>query len=81
MVETVHLQKDPQNREYVIICTDPRATENPESFFQGLTLYADSGDPVDIRYHEHPLSVRHNGPDETGRFSVTVNMQKLPDIW
>ncbi|MFC5354321.1 hypothetical protein [Azospirillum himalayense] len=47
----------------------------------GLTLYIDPSLPVAVLHHGRELPIRHNGPDETGRYSVTVAQDRLPDIW
>jgi hypothetical protein len=47
----------------------------------GLTLYADTRDPVNIFYKGDCIPVIYNGPDETGRYSVTVPFKKLECIW
>ena len=47
----------------------------------GLTLYVDTRNPVHIFYEGDCVQVVYNGPDETGRYSVTVPFKKLESIW
>jgi len=47
----------------------------------GLTVYIDSLKPVKLVCGGEEIQYRFNGPDETGRYSVTVPFPNRPDIW
>jgi len=47
----------------------------------GLTLYIDPALPVSLVYRKRSLPFWYNGPDETGRYSVTVAWTPLEEIW
>lgn len=55
--------------------------KEPLEFLQGLTIYIDPGKFKRLLFEEEEIPVQYNGPDETGRYSVSVEVQKLPDIW
>lgn len=55
--------------------------EKPEELFGGLTLYCHPKSRPKIRYKNLELPLQPNGPDETGQYSVSVRMHRLPDIW
>ncbi|MFS2013641.1 hypothetical protein ACCD06_27870 [Azospirillum sp. CT11-132] len=48
---------------------------------EGLTLYIDPALPIRVIHRGKPLEFWHNGPDETGRYSITMASTSLPDIW
>jgi hypothetical protein len=48
---------------------------------KGLTIYIDPALPIKVTHRGREIAIRHNGPDETGRYSVTVASTSLPDIW
>jgi hypothetical protein len=48
---------------------------------EGLTIYIDPSRPVSLRAGGERLSLVHNGPDETGRYSVTVPFRKYSTLW
>lgn len=54
---------------------------DPEEYFQGLTLYVDPADTPTVTYNGRQLSVVHNGPDETGRYSISIPLRRLANIW
>ena len=58
-----------------------RVIPDPEEYFQGLTFYIDTRDSVSLIYCGRQIPIVYNGPDETGRYSVTVPLRKKEDIW
>ena len=58
-----------------------RVIPDPEEYFQGLTFYIDTRDSVSLIYCGRQIPIVYNGPDETGRYSVTVPIRKKEDIW
>ncbi|WP_434685291.1 hypothetical protein [Pseudanabaena minima] len=66
-------------QRYVI--SDHNFSGDPEIYFQGLTFYIDPTLPVEIIFKHNPLQLEYNGPDSTGKYSVTIPIQKLVDIW
>ena len=58
-----------------------RVPPEPEEYFQGLTFYIDARDNVSLIYCGRQVPIVYNGPDETGRYSVTVSLRKKEDIW
>jgi hypothetical protein len=57
------------------------SASNPLEVLQGLTIYID---PVNFRgllFKGAEIPVQFNGPDYSGRYSVTVPIQHLPNIW
>jgi hypothetical protein len=58
-----------------------RVIPDPEEYFQGLTFYIDTRDAVSLIYCGRQIPIVYNGPDETGRYSVTVPIRKKEDIW
>lgn len=79
MVESTRIDCDSQQDLYYIV--HDHVVGQPEVFFQGLTVYIDPTRPFRLCYRGHYLTPLHNGPDETGRYSATVPIRKLPDIW
>lgn len=59
----------------------PMVGARPESFFGGLTIYAHPSAQATVWFGDVPLPVTQNGPDETGRYSVTVLSEPKQDIW
>jgi hypothetical protein len=45
---------------------------NPKNAFRNLTIYVDSTQPVTVLYKDFSLPYIANGPDKTGRYSVTI---------
>ncbi len=58
-----------------------RKVDDPLRLFGGLTLYCHPGSIPKVRYGNVELPIQLNGPDETGKYSVSVRIQRLPDIW
>jgi hypothetical protein len=78
-IESVMVKYDDVRNCYDVLCD--KAIEQPERFFQGLTIYVDTTRPNSVCYNGSELPIVYNGPDETGQYSVTVPIQKLKDIW
>ncbi|KQC12582.1 MAG: hypothetical protein APR63_10645 [Desulfuromonas sp. SDB] len=55
--------------------------EKPEIFFQGLTVYVNPQKPLKIYYKNKELFFSINGPDETGKYSVSIPLKTFGDIW
>ena len=55
--------------------------DDPVADLAGLTLYVDTARPITLRCQGTDLPIAVNGPDETGRYSVSVTPARLPDIW
>ena len=79
VVESVDVQYDSVQNRYNIMYDE--AVEQPEIFFQGLTLYIDPTKLAQVCHNGHELSIVYNGPDETGRYSVSVPIQPMVNIW
>jgi hypothetical protein len=62
------------------IATDSLVPD-PEEYFQGLTLYVTPPVTPVVRFGERILTALHNGPDETGRYSITIPVRKHKNIW
>ena len=58
-----------------------KPVKDPEAYFQGLTLYVEPTDDSVIYYGEKELPLVFNGPDKTGRYSVSVPFKRLENIW
>ena len=52
-----------------------------EEHLGGLTVYVDTTRRPEIIWRQHPLQVQHNGPDETGRYSITIPQRPMERIW
>jgi hypothetical protein len=79
MIEEVQVQPSATADRHSLIY--PESIAQPEAFFQGLTLYIDPSHPVHVYYGDLELPIWHNGPDETGRYSVTIAVRKMENIW
>jgi hypothetical protein len=79
VVESVDVQYDTVQNRYNIMYDE--AVEHPEIFFQGLTLYIDPAQLTRVYHNGYELSIVYNGPDETGRYSVSVPIQPMENIW
>lgn len=79
MSQTVKIERQANQQEFHLFY--PRPVANPQQFFQGLTLYIDPALPASIFYQDNKLNILYNGPDETGRYSVMLPLQKLEAIW
>ena len=58
-----------------------RVPDDPAKELAGLTLYVDTARPVTLRCQGTDLPLVVNGPDDTGRYSVSVAPARLPGIW
>lgn len=54
---------------------------NPQVALQGLTIYIDPTNFRGLLFRGAEIPVQFNGPDYTGRYSVTVPIQQLTNIW
>lgn len=61
--------------------TSDRIVVDPADHFQGLTLYVQPGITPIVTYGEQMLSLVHNGPDESGRYSISIPIKKTVNIW
>ncbi len=61
--------------------TSDRPVGEPEDYFQGLTLYVEPGMTPVVTYGERQLTIVHNGPDESGRYSISIPFKKTTNIW
>lgn len=59
----------------------PIVNSDPQHFFQGLTVYHDPSIPIKIVFGTTELNIVHNGPDQSGRYSVSVPLQPMANIW
>ena len=55
-------------------------TDDPQIFFQGLTIYSDHR-PNQLLFKDATINLKLNGRDETGRYSVMVPLKKIENIW
>ena len=58
-----------------------RTPDDPATDLAGFTLYVDTARPITLRCQGTDLPIAVNGPDETGRYSISVTPARLPDIW
>lgn len=77
MIKAVKVQANEDN--YNILY--PEKIEEPEIFFQGLTIYTNPQKPIRIYYRDREIPIWHNGPDCTGKYSVTIPLKRLQEIW
>lgn len=61
--------------------TSDRIIVDPADHFQGLTLYVEPSITPIVTYGLRQLSFVHNGPDESGRYSISIPIKKTVDIW
>lgn len=47
----------------------------------GVTVYVDPLQPLRLSFRGKPVPFDVNGPDHTGRYSITVRQFNLPNIW
>ncbi len=59
---------------------DNYISENKDNL-SGLTIYIDPQNFKGLNYDNRDIPVYYNGPDETGKYSVTIKHSKLTDIW
>ena len=81
MVESITIVRNEKNREYEIIHTPDIYTENPQDYFQGLTIYINPNNKITLRYKDKFLAFVKNGPDENGLYSISIPMKQLGDVW
>lgn len=72
LIESVDVQENVAG-ELILSCGDAGL---PPSAFQNITIYIDTLKPVTICYGDRVLPYFVNGPDETGRYSVTIKKQE-----
>lgn len=53
----------------------------PQNDLQGLTIYIDPRNFQGLFLDGCQVSVQHNGPDQSGQYSVTVPVKELSSIW
>lgn len=80
MIESVKLNYDEVRNQYTAR-HHSKALVDPQILFQGLTFYIDPNKPVELYGNGKKLNIEYNGPDETRRYSVSVPLQPLRDIW
>jgi hypothetical protein len=81
MVESITIVRNEKNREYEIIHTPDIYIENPQDYFQGLTIYINPNNKITLRYKDKFLAFVKNGPDENGLYSISIPMKQLGDVW
>lgn len=54
---------------------------DPSENFQGLTIYVEPRMEPIVTYKKQKLLINHNGPDESGRYSVSIPLKKAQKIW
>ena len=69
------------DRKGVIMLTSERPVSDPEAHFQGLTIYVDTFMTPVVTYGTRLIPIVHNGPDESGRYSISIPIKKAPCIW
>lgn len=79
MVENTSVSKDNQSGSIEIFCKLP--VKQPHDFFQGLTVYIDPASDIRINFNHEELPFQYNGPDHTGKYSVSVKSIAKEDIW
>lgn len=79
MVARTTVETGSDKGSYRVICKDE--PENPERFFQGLTIYVDPAEPCSLTYKDRALAIVRNGPDRSGRYSVSVPLARMQSIW
>lgn len=79
MVQTTKVVWDESSESFIVSSEAPIL--DAVSYFQGLTIYIDPARPVRVRYDGMDLPLWHNGCDSDKRYSVTVVINKLENIW
>jgi hypothetical protein len=83
VVESVRLRPDPSGGAIDVLLPDDATDRSlaPDAL-QGLTFYVDDADePIRLRCGDRDVPLARNGPDETGRPSVSVPLERLEPIW
>lgn len=55
--------------------------QDPQDHFQGLTLFVDVNEIPKVFYGNSQLFTVNNGPDDSGRYSISIPLRKKPNIW
>ena len=55
--------------------------KTPVEHFQGLTLYVEANNEIELKYKKTKLNIVNNGPDDTGQYSVSVPFIEKSNIW
>jgi hypothetical protein len=79
MLETTTVRKEDGSDELEVFSTMP--VECPMVFFQGLTIYIDPAEESRVKYRGKFLPIHYNGPDHTGRYSISVRCTAKENIW
>jgi hypothetical protein len=79
MIQTTKVVWDDHIECFVV--SSEQAIRDAVSFFQGLTIYVDPARPVRVMYDGRDLPLWHNGCDSDKRYSVTVVLNKLENLW
>ncbi len=77
MLNNVSVDHD-QDGHYEILTEDKKFDETA---LQGLTIYIDPINFKGLFLNKKKLDIQYNGPDETDRYSITVPIKKLKEIW
>jgi hypothetical protein len=65
--------------KFEVVCAVP--VERPMEFFQGLTIYIDPAVDSSVMFENQSLPIQYNGPDHTGRYSISVRRTRKENIW
>jgi len=79
MINTTKIDIDEKNGK--IIINNYKKIKNPSDFFQGLTIYVNPRINFNVFYEETKLEIEHNGPDNTGQYSISIKNKIAVDIW
>jgi hypothetical protein len=79
MLENTSVRREERPGEFEVVSAVP--VERPTEFFQGLTIYIDPAVESRVRYEGTFLPIHYNGPDHTGRYSVSVRRTTKENIW
>lgn len=79
MIQTTKVVWDDKIESFIVSSEQPIL--DAISFFQGLTMYVDPARSVRVIYNGMDLPLWHNGCDSDKRYSVTVVLNKLENLW
>lgn len=79
MINTTKVDIDEENSK--IILNNYNNIKDPSDFFQGLTIYVNPRINFDVFYKDTKLNIEHNGPDNTGQYSISIENKTMADIW
>ena len=79
MIENTTVKRKKGAGEFEVVSAVP--VERPTDFFQGLTIYIDPAVESSVRYEGKLLPILYNGPDHTGRYSISVRRTPKENIW